>query len=136
LIRRNPAVIIDAAHNVASIAALVATLEESWAVRRRHLLFATTRDKDLRGMLELLLPRFDDVILTRYAKSPRAVPPEELQTLARELTGRDYPIEQDSGVAWRTLLERTAEEDLICATGSFFLAAEIRRQVTGATESP
>ena len=99
---RRPAVVLDAAHNVASIEALMETLRESFSVARRLLIFGTTQDKDVQGMLACLLekgvrtvnrknssdPFFFDVFFTRYQGSSRAVPPEELQRLADELTGK------------------------------------------------
>ena len=74
--------VLDAAHNAASIAALVETLDESFSVGRRLLVFATTQEKDIRGMLQRLLGNFDHVIFTRYLNNPRGVPPEELYSLA------------------------------------------------------
>ena len=97
---RRPAVVLDDAHNAASVAALIATLGESFSPRRRLLIFASTQEKDLRGMLAQLLGQFDEVMLTRYLDSPRAVPPEELQAIARELTGREYPVFADPAAAW------------------------------------
>ena len=82
VVSRRPAVVLDAAHNVASIQALVETLEESFSAARRLLIFATTHDKDVRGMLQCLLGHFDEVYFTRYANNSRAVPPEELQQAA------------------------------------------------------
>ena len=43
VVSRRPAVVLDAAHNVASIQALVETLEESFSAARRLLIFATTQ---------------------------------------------------------------------------------------------
>ena len=82
VVARRPTVVLDAAHNAASIEALVEVLGESFSARRRLLIFATTQEKDLRGMLERLLGRFDHVIFTRYLSNPRSVPPEQLQALA------------------------------------------------------
>lgn len=130
LVRLHPAVVIDAAHNVASIAALVETLRESLPARHRRLLFGTTRDKDVPGMLRPLLDAFDDVVFTRYHHNPRAVPPEELASVAQELTGRRWPACDDPVQAWKNLRSRTAHDDLLCVTGSFFLAAELRRLAT------
>jgi dihydrofolate synthase/folylpolyglutamate synthase len=129
LLGRHPTIIVDAAHNVASVEALLETLDESFAVRRRHLLFATTREKDVRGMLQRLLSRFDSVVFTRYLNNPRAVPPEEIGEIAFALTGRRYPIHLDPGQAWNELHRHVSGEDLICVTGSFFIAAEIRRLI-------
>ena len=125
VVSRRPAVVLDAAHNVASIAALVNTLDESFTVARRLLVFATTQDKDHRGMLAQLLDRFDEVFFTQYRTNPRAVPPEELQALAVELTGRRWPIYHDPAAAWAAARAKATEDDLICVTGSFFIVAEV-----------
>jgi len=127
---RRPAIIVDAAHNVASIDALATVLAESFSVQRRLALFATSQEKDFRGMLRRLTESFDEVVLTRYASNPRAVPPEELQSVALELTGRRYPVCDDVEEAWRRIQSEANAEDLICVTGSFFLAAEIRRLIS------
>ena len=129
LISRRPAVIIDAAHNVASVEALVRVLDECFSPRWRLLLFATTRQKDIRGMLRSLLPHFQHAILTQYLNNPRAAPVEELEAVARELTGQSYPAYQDPIRAWRAVRALAAPEDLICVTGSFYIAAQIRAQV-------
>ena len=127
VVGRHPTIIIDAAHNVASVYALLKTLDESFSVRRRCLIFATTREKDMTGMLRRLLDGFDDIVFTRYTNNPRAVPPEELAAAAHSLTGRDYPVYQDPTAAWDAVRGRTSPEDLVCVTGSFFIAAQIRK---------
>ena len=133
VLARQPAVVVDTAHNVASVAALVEVLEESFSARRRLLLFATTEEKDLQGMLGHLLGRFDEVIFTRYLDNPRAVPPEKLSTVAGELTGRSYARYADPADALGAILASAAPDDLVCITGSFFLAAELRRRFVGPT---
>jgi dihydrofolate synthase/folylpolyglutamate synthase len=127
VVGRRPAIIIDAAHNVASVHALLETLDESFSVRHRRLVFATTREKDTTGMLRLLLDGFDDIVFTRYTNNPRAVPPEELAAAARNITGREYPVYQDPHQAWEAVRGRASADDLVCVTGSFFIAAQIRK---------
>jgi dihydrofolate synthase/folylpolyglutamate synthase len=124
-----PAIVVDAAHNVASVEALVRSLQESFQVARRRLLFATTREKDLSGMLACLLPAFDEVVFTQYATNPRAVPAEEAAAAARAIGGQAYWVQRDPVEAWHELRARSAPDDLLCVTGSFFLAAEIRRML-------
>ena len=92
VISRRPAVVLDAAHNVASIQVLVETLQESFSVDRRLLIFATTQDKDVRGMLPCLLDHFDEVYFTRYPNSTRAVPPEELRRWPKNWPGGVGPL--------------------------------------------
>jgi len=126
VVARRPAVVLDAAHNVASVAALVETLRESFSVARRLLIFGTTQDKDIKGMLASLLPEFDGVFFTRYQGSSRAVPPEELARIAEDLTGRRWPALDESSAAWSAARAAAGEDDLICITGSFYLAAEMK----------
>ena len=110
VVARRPTVVLDAAHNAASIEALVEVLAESFSARRRLLIFATTQEKDLRGMLERLLGRFDHVIFTRYLRKPRGVPPEELQALAAELTTSHPERSEGSPVNAEEIL-RFAQDD-------------------------
>ncbi|HWB11275.1 MAG TPA: folylpolyglutamate synthase/dihydrofolate synthase family protein [Pirellulales bacterium] len=131
VVARRPTVILDAAHNVASIAALVQTLNESFAARERILVFATTRDKQVAKMLELLLPHFDRTILTRYENNPRGVPPDELAASARQLTDEPIEVCPHPAAAWQAARELAGADDLICVTGSFFIAAEMRAQWSG-----
>lgn len=129
VVARRPAVIVDAAHNVASIEALLATLEESFVSRRRILVFATTQEKEIDGMLAQLLPRFDRVVLTQYLNNPRAVPPAELAAAAQRLGASPTAICRDPATAWEQVRQLAGEEDLVCVTGSFFIAAEMRVQM-------
>ena len=130
VLRGEPTVVIDAAHNVASIEALLATLDESFGSRRRVFLFDTTQDKDARGMLAAILGACDELVLTRYLNNPRYVPPAELAAIARELNilqQRTINVCDDPTTAWHLAGELAGSDDLICVTGSFFIAAEIRQ---------
>lgn len=128
VVDRQPTIVLDAAHNVASVAALVETLRESFAARRRILVFATTQDKDAAGMLGLLLPYFDRVILTRYQNNPRGVCPTELAALTARLDKAPVQVCPTPAAAWHAVEAAAQEDDLVCVTGSFFIAAEMRAQ--------
>jgi dihydrofolate synthase/folylpolyglutamate synthase len=129
IVGRRPTIVLDAAHNLASVDALVRVLQEGFAPGPRLAVFATTRDKDVRGMLGLLLPAFDEVILTRYWKNPRGVPPEELAAIAEELApahAHSVHVAADPQTAWRLAQSLATPDHLIAITGSFFIAAEMR----------
>lgn len=133
---RNPTVIIDAAHNWESARALVASLAEESAARKRILVFAATKDKDIAGILRQLLPSFDTIILTRYLDNPRGVPLNELSGLAESMTMRPMHMAPDPLSAW-TLAKRLAgANDLIVVTGSFFLVAELRETIANSAIAP
>ena len=129
VVSRRPTVVIDMAHNGASVDALVRTLDESFSAERRFLIFATTLEKDVRGMLECLLPRFDTTVFTQYMTNPRAVPPETLASLADELTGKPHDIFPEPSQAWTAVRGEAGLDDLICITGSVFIASEMRRLI-------
>lgn len=130
IVRRNPTVVLDAAHNVASINSLLETLDESFsAAAPRILIFGTSQDKQIGAMLELLLPRFDHVLLTRYTSNPRSVPVEELAALASQISPTKIEECENPTLAWRRARELASEKYLICVAGSFFLAAEVRAAI-------
>ena len=55
VVRRRPLIVLDCAHNVASAQALVETLRTSFpGPRRRLLVFASSSDKDIAGILREL----------------------------------------------------------------------------------
>lgn len=133
----SPWVVIDGAHNAASARALAETLKTCFPEVPRLLVFGTTRDKDLAGQLDALLPLFDEVVLTRYIENPRAVPPEEVIGAVQERTGRPVVLTSDPAEALRVARGRMSGTGpgLICVTGSLFLAGESRALVLGQPSS-
>ena len=126
VIGRNPWFVVDGAHNVASASALADTLRTCFPPSRRTLVFGTTRDKDLSGQLEVLLPCFDTIIATRYVENPRSVPPESIANQIVAKAGRPVRIAPEPAEALVLARELTGSDGLICVTGSLFLAAEAR----------
>ncbi len=129
VVARRPTVVIDTAHNVASIAALVQSLSESFSNARRLLIFAATQDKQAREMLELLAPLFQQVLLTRYTSNPRGMELAELAAIAASVRSSGFEVCASPATAWRRAAELITPEHLVCVTGSFFLAADIRAEL-------
>jgi dihydrofolate synthase/folylpolyglutamate synthase len=136
LVGQQPTVLLDAAHNVASAAALADVIREHFAgCPQRTLVLATSRDKDARSILAALLPEFDRVIFTSFQNNPRAADPQELLALAETLLAEQQqhrarttsctvnPIAEDALAQAR---RQTSQRGLICIAGSFFLAAQLR----------
>ena len=135
ILARRPLVIVDAAHNVASIEAFCATLDQSFAARPRVLVFATTCDKDVRGMLRVLVGRFERIVFTRYQNNPRGLPAADLAAMAAELGDQICQVAADPRAAWDAAQEGMGTEGLIAITGSFFIAAEMRPLVLDAARN-
>jgi dihydrofolate synthase / folylpolyglutamate synthase len=125
----HPTVIVDGAHNVASVQSLLQTIEESFQSARRILIFGTTQGKDVRGILEALLPRFEAVILTRYVNNPRQVSVTELDCVAAALSSIPRFVCDNPSAAWVQARQLATADHLICITGSLFLAAEIKAEI-------
>src|SRR5262249_54738675 len=119
---QRPWLVIDGAHNGASAAALAETLQTGFPPAPRTLIFGTTREKDLRGQLHALLPVFQEVIATRYVENPRSVPPDTIATAVFMLTGQTIRTAADPAEALELARCLTADDGLICVTGSLFLA--------------
>jgi dihydrofolate synthase/folylpolyglutamate synthase len=140
VIGRRPTVVLDVAHNVASVAALVEALQESFAAQERVLLFAASKDKDAPGMLRVLAPYFQRIIATEYQENPRAIPVDQIAQWCREEKQRLGQPADASHVAscampsdaLRLAQEWTKPDQLLCITGSFFIAAELRGLATAA----
>jgi len=125
-----PLVILDAAHNVASMESLMATLEAPLAATAaraapRVLLFAASADKQIEEMLACCRGRFDRVVVTRYLTNPRAATTERL-VAACAAAGLPVPTAADSPSAALAMAKKLAgARGLVCIAGSFFLATEI-----------
>ncbi len=124
-----PIVVIDAAHNWESARALLETLRTDFSPRRRILIFAATRDKDVAGLLRLLVPNFETVIFTKYQDNPRSVPPDELRSMIHSMSNRPVHVVETPLAAWQFARQLAGADDLIAITGSFFLVAELRDRV-------
>lgn len=126
VVSRRPLVVVDAAHNVASMETLVATLQPALAAHRpRVLLFAASGDKQIEEMLAVVRGAFDRVVVTRYATNPRAATVERLVAACRA-AGLPAPrIAPAPPQALAVARSEAGAGGLVCVAGSFFLAAEV-----------
>ncbi|MER7071154.1 folylpolyglutamate synthase/dihydrofolate synthase family protein [Terrabacter sp. NPDC000476] len=129
IVRRSPTVLVDAAHNPHGARSLVTAMGEAFAFTTLVGLVGIVADKDAAGMLEVLEPALDHIVVTR-SSSPRALAPEKLGELAVEIFGesrvtvvRDLPDALEQAV---TLAEADGMGGGVIATGSVITAGEVR----------
>jgi dihydrofolate synthase/folylpolyglutamate synthase len=126
VVQRQPMTVLDCAHNVASAEALVETLQTSFTSARRLLVFASSNDKDIAGIFRALAPHFSHAFLTRFGNSPRSVSPQDLAELLKRSAQLPYSVFETATQAWQAAHANASAADLICITGSVFLAGELR----------
>ncbi len=95
IIRRSPTVVLDAAHNPHSAAAVVAALEDSFTFSPLIGVVAVMGDKDYEGMLAELEPELAHVVCTQNS-TDRSLPSAELAEVARGIFGQDRVSETTS----------------------------------------
>jgi dihydrofolate synthase/folylpolyglutamate synthase len=132
-VRTAPTILLDAAHNPHGMTATVAALTEEFAFSRLIAVLAVMADKDATGVLELLEPVVDAIVVTRNSSS-RAMPAERLGELAREVFGdervRVEPYLPDAIETAVALAESDVDSSLagvgIVITGSVVTVADAR----------
>jgi dihydrofolate synthase/folylpolyglutamate synthase len=122
-----PRIIIDGAHNAASITALIRSLGAHIAYDSLVMIFGCGQDKDVPGMLKQLALGADKVIFTKAKSNPRACEPEDLFARFNDLSGKMAQIAPDLEAALSLATRAVSREDLIIITGSFYLAGEARK---------
>jgi dihydrofolate synthase/folylpolyglutamate synthase len=136
ILTRDPTIVVDLAHNVASATALAETLQ--WKVPGfatagcRRLIFAASREKDVQGMLEPLARIFDQICLTQFTSNPRGMPVQQLAQIAGQVSNpaeTEWLTMPDSRSAWQWCRKIMGKEDFTCITGSVFLVAELRPRI-------
>ncbi len=136
VVMRHPTVILDTAHNVPSAEALVKTLAESFpAARQKAVVLAVSSDKPVADILRVLAGYFDHFHLTRYGINPRCVPPAEVaMLLAAVAPAAHCTVHPTATAAWAATRAAAGPDDLVCVTGSVFLAGELLPHVRAAAD--
>ncbi len=109
-------VILDCSHNVPAITALINQWQARFGQTKAHLIFGAARDKNIEGVLTLLLPLCQSVEVYQL-KNPRAESTANLASLVRQLSPELPCRELDS-------LDSATIQPHTLITGSVFLAGE------------
>jgi len=83
----DPRIMIDGAHNAASIKALIHAVGQNIPYDSMVVIFGCNGDKDVRGMLHNLQYGADKVVFAR-SNSPKAVSPQDLGDMYTEICGK------------------------------------------------
>jgi len=125
VVNSDPKVLIDGAHNAASIKKLIQATGQHLPYDSMVVIFGCCEDKDVDGMLHELQYGADKVIFTRV-RSPRSVLPEDLAAKYTELCGKMHQVASNLKEAIALAEPAISDGDLILVTGSFYLVGEAK----------
>ncbi|MFC2122062.1 bifunctional folylpolyglutamate synthase/dihydrofolate synthase [Bacteroidota bacterium] len=141
VIRRNPFIVVDGAHNLESMQRLEETLGQYFGlsaggvesregiphVDQSILIFGASLDKELGSAISELHPLFDKVLVT-HSRHPRAA---ALEAIIGEFTkqGVEPMVTADVPGALSLAESLAGDNGLICVTGSLFVVGEAIEQV-------
>ena len=125
VISEKPLIIVDTAHTVASMKILRESIKENFSYRKLVLVLGLSSDKDTEGVLKEIACITDDLILTRTG-NPREAEPEQMAVIVKRFFHKNLMVIEDIDEALKEAKEIAKNDDLICITGSFFLAGKVR----------
>jgi len=125
IVSREPPVILDSAHNQDSFEKLAQTLEDYYPGRAVLLIFGSSEDKDVNGMLSALRGRLKLILATK-ATHPRAIEPEKIVETANRLGVRAEAVVPVEAALSRARVLAKAGGEIVLSAGSMFVTAEVK----------
>ncbi|MDD5486957.1 MAG: bifunctional folylpolyglutamate synthase/dihydrofolate synthase [Dehalococcoidales bacterium] len=127
IVSTHPLVIVDGAHNPEAIKALLASLQYYLAGHNsdsagKTLIFGTSRDKDIAGMVSLFKDYFSRIIITRAAH-PRSMDTEIIKESLAGYKG-EVILAGTVNQALQKALSSVSPDELVIAAGSLFIVGE------------
>ncbi|MFA5144143.1 MAG: folylpolyglutamate synthase/dihydrofolate synthase family protein [Candidatus Omnitrophota bacterium] len=125
VISRCPYVVLDGAQNRASAKALARAVKRIFKYGKLILVLGISKDKDIKGVAEELLPIADKVILTKAGVTGRAAEPEHIKKF---VTRKDRDVYLTGSVKEALGMARAfaSPDDMILITGSLFVVGEAK----------
>ncbi len=127
IVWKQPRILIDGAHNPAAVWALMRCVGAYVPYDSMICIFGCCQDKDIPAMLDKLALGGDKVIFTRAKGTPRAADPGELHRQFSERSGKMSQVARNLPDALDLATRAVGRDDLICITGSFYLAGEAKK---------
>jgi dihydrofolate synthase/folylpolyglutamate synthase len=124
VVRRDPPVIFDSAHNQDSFARLSETLETYFPDKKVYLIFGASEDKNIPGMFAELKSKIKKIIITR-ADHPRALEVEQIQQLANQAGAESESVTPVKSALARALELSSKDGSIVLSAGSMFVTAEV-----------
>ena len=121
-------VVVDGAHNPDAMRTLVREIERHFEFERLYLVFGASRGHDARGML-MEIERLSPVVLPVQSRHPKS---SAVNSIAEKAMDCGIPIVRGPdavGGAVRRAIDEAHEGDLVLATGSLSVVAEVIEEI-------
>ncbi len=133
LLRENPAVILDGAHNPQAARQLAASLEKCFAGKKIIYILGMFRDKDYRQVASIMAPLAYEILTVETPGNLRALPADELAREVGEFHERVTAV-SSLGEAAALSLEKAGADGVVAVFGSLSFLGEISVFFTGEGE--
>ena len=130
LLSKNPAVIIDGAHNPGAAKELKHSLDLYFKGKDLYYIFGVFQDKDYQEVIRLTAPLAKHIITVQTPGNPRALPADELKE-AVQAVNPSVEAAQSIQEAVKKSLQLAKKEDAIIIFGSLSFLGEAERAVKG-----
>jgi dihydrofolate synthase/folylpolyglutamate synthase len=131
VVRREPLVVLDGAHNSEGAGAAAETMYEDFSVSGDVLVVVGLMSpRDPVGVLSALEVERSGLVIACEPASPRAVPAADVAAAAEEL-GASAVVERDVARAVDRALSTAGADDAVLVTGSLYVVGEARTHLVG-----
>jgi len=127
VLKKDPFIVIDGAHNIAGIEFLKSNIEEYFKYKNLYLILGILADKNVEEIVKIIAPVATEVY-TVTANSIRAASANELKEVVLEYNNNCIAFD-DYDKAIKLSLSKANKDDLIVAAGSLYMIGEIRKQI-------
>lgn len=124
VLRRNPTLLIDGAHNIHGAKALKRTIKEIFKYDKLIGVIGVLGDKDVDGILNEIIPLCHKVIITK-PNNPRAISLDKLKEKI-SFFDKEVLVYEDIKSAVDKSLDISEENDLILYCGSLYMIGDVR----------
>ncbi len=123
ILNREPLIYLDGGHNPQCVEAVVEFFKKTYPKHKVTFVVSILQDKDYETMLTSLCAYGKKIYFVKN-EHPRAIPSDQLPELC-ERFGMEY--REDCEALLRELCDKVKEDEIICLTGSLFLAGHYRK---------
>lgn len=127
VMRDNPLIVIDGAHNIQGITTLKKNIEKYFTYKNLYLILGILADKDIEEMVKVIVPMAQKI----YAVTPNSTRAELSEDLRRAVIkyNSNCMSYEDYNNALKEALKEANKEDLIIASGSLYMIGDMRKLI-------